>query len=60
MAPSTVKGILSLKKQAGLSDFWTSYLCEYAQESTVLSVKSMDGKFTFWERAIEGAWSVLR
>jgi len=51
-----MQGLLSLKKKSGVSDSWSSYLCEYVQVTNTLSVKSKDGKSTLWERTIEGAW----
>jgi hypothetical protein len=56
MAASTMQGLLSLKKKSGVSDSWSSSLCEYIETTNVLTVKSKDGNSTFWERPVEGAW----
>jgi hypothetical protein len=53
---ATVKGYLQLKKKSALKDTWHTYLCEYSSKKRVLTVKSKDGAFVFWEKEIDKAW----
>jgi hypothetical protein len=53
---ATVKGYLQLKKKSALKDSWHTYLCEYSAKKRILTVKSKDGNFVFWEKEVDKAW----